>query len=323
MRAEIEWLNDALSVKELSTAATYYRVKDRQMTATNGRIVACCPVDLDGEILVPGEELWNILKRLPDEPSAKIQADRLVLRSGKFSGSLQILPPQDWHFPFEIEDVTWEKFPLELLPIFRDLRPFVSDNAVHRWAMGVAVDDGWCYASNNIVLAGAKFAGGKGLQSLVPSWVVDFILSRSEGLTHWATAKKSMAFKWRNGSWMRSSLIDAQFPERAGEMIRESPKGTQTIRPDYRHAVVRISELVDKNGTVSVYADRVEGKTSRSTVTEDATSSVPKDSPFSLWSAENLGLVMSIATHWSPATWPKPTPFNGERVKGFILGRTG
>ena len=319
MKPEINWLSDALAEKDIVVAMTHYRVKDRTMTATNGRIVAGYPCDIDGEFLVPGEELAAILKRLPDEPKIKLENDCLVLRSGRFSGSLQMLPQEDWRFP-ELEDVTWKPFPQDLIPILKDLRPFISENAVHRWSLGVAIDNGWCYASNNIVLAGAPFTFVSP-QVLIPLWVIEFVLSRAQGLAQWAITGNHMAFKWANGAWMRSTLIDDKFPARAGDMIRETPRCSQPITPDYRKAVTRVAELSDE--TVYVYADRTEGRTARSLCSEALVSEIPTRSPFSLWSSKHVSSIMGVATSWSPSQWPSPVPFHGDRIRGYIAGRTG
>ena len=320
MKTELEWLDDAIATKDISSPQTYYLVKGKTIFATNGRMMAGYPCKIDGEFLAPGEELIAILKRLPDEPTLKVDGDRLILRSGRFSGSLRLLPPEEWRFPVLEDEVEWKKFPTELIPILRELRPFVSDNNIHRWSLGIAINKGWCYATNNVVLAGAPSAAVKSVEALVPAWVVDFVLGRTEGLTHWAYTANYMAFKWKNGAWMRSSLIDDKFPERAAEMIRSAAKGSQKVSADYKAAVERITALSDDK--VSIFADRIVGKTERSDVEEAITSATPDHANASIWGAKYIGPVIAIATSWEPKLWPAPVPFVGERIRGYIAGRT-
>ncbi len=320
MKMELEWLNDALATKDIVPAETHYLVKNKTIFATNGRMTAGYPSKIEGEFLAPGEELTAILKRLPDEPTLKVEGDKLTLRAGRFSGSLRLLPPEEWRFPVLEDDVQWKKFPQELVPILRELRPFVSENAIHRWSLGIAIDNGWCYSTNNVVLAGAPSAAVKNVVALVPAWVVDFILGRTEGLQSWAYTSNYMAFKWKNGAWMRSTLIDDKFPERASEMIRSAPRGSQKINDNYRAAVERITALSDDR--VSIFADRIEGRTERSQVEEAITSATPDHANASIWGAKFLGPVIEIATSWEPKLWPAPVPFAGERIRGYIAGRT-
>lgn len=286
------------------------------MFATDGRIVAGHPIDLDGEFLVPGKELEAILKRLKDEPKVKLEDGRVVLRAGRFSGSLEVLPPSEWAFD-NLDQPTWQKFPEKLVAIFRDLRPFVSENAVHRWSIGIAIDDGWCYASNNVVLAGCKFPEARGLEYLVPIWAVDFILGHSAGLSHWALETNCMMFRWENGAWMRSTLIEGKFPEKAGELIRSVEPGSQRITPDYREAITRIGELSET--AITIYADRVEGRTAKAVIREELQSETPPGGS-SVWSNTAMVDLVKVASNWSPSKWPQPVSFQGERVQGVIAG---
>lgn len=319
MRTEIKWLTDALSTKDIVTAMTHYRVKDKIMMATNGRLVASHPTNIEGEFLVPGKELEAIYNRLADEPTVKMDNGKVQLRSGRFSGSLETLPSDEWNEPV-VPEIKWKPFPRDLLPIFHDLRGFVSENAIHRWSLGVALENGWCYASNNIVLAGAPCPSVTGIELIIPVWVVDFLLGRQPGLSHWAWNDHFLAFKWGSGASVRSSLIDDKFPGKAGDMIRNTPEVmSQRVTVPYKTAVSRIAELSED--IVAIYADKVEGRSERSVVTEGLTSVVPAGGERSLWSAEHLLSIMAVATAWSPSLWPQPVPFRGERIRGYIAGR--
>lgn len=322
MRKEIEWLDDALAVKDINLAMTHYRVKDKFLSAGNGRITAGYPCDIDGEFLVPGHDLKNIYKRLNGEPKIQITDGHVSLRAGRFHGTMEILSSDHWRHGSELDgDVDWKPIPKQLFPILKDLRPFLSDNAVHLWSMAVAIDDGWCYASNNIALVGAHCPQVAGIHALLPIWAIDFILERSENLRSWTLTDYYIAFRWSNGAWMRSNLIDSTFPEKAGTMIRQTPNElTQPISQDYRQAACRIAELSED--TVAIYADRVEGRTKLSTVKEELVSEVPENATHSLWGARFLGPVLEVAKEWSPSLWPQPVPFRGERVQGYIAGRT-
>lgn len=319
MKLELKWLDDALASKDIVLAMTHYRVKDRMMTATNGRIVAGHPCNVSGEFLVPGVELKQIFNRLEDEPKITIKDERVHLSVGRFRGSLQIMPSEEWRFPDLEGEIKWKAFPDGLIAIMRDLRPFVSENAVHSWSLGIAIDDGWCYASNNIILAGAQLPKSKGVKALLPGWAMDFLLQRGEGLCQWAFSDHYMAFRWENGAWMRSTLIDNKFPEKAGQMIREATEPTQKVNDQYRKAVIRVAELSDE--FIAIYADHIEGRTELSIITETLKNEVPTDSEFSLWGAKHLASVINVATAWQPAAWPKPSPFRGERIQGYIAGR--
>jgi len=316
MKIETDWLGDALSNKDVQKSMTHYRVKDHFIQATNGRIIAGHPCDIDGEFLVPGVELERILKRLPDDPKIDINNGKVTLRSGRFHGSLQTLDLGEWLFE-EVNNAPWQPIP-NLLPIFKDLRPFISENAVHRWAMGIAITDGWALASNNIALAGAK-SDTAAVAAIIPSWVIDFIMQRRDGIQQWAVTDHYMAFRWASGAWMRSTLIDDKFPERAAEMIKQVTTPTQPVSEEYRDAVLRVASLSEEG--ISIYKDRVTGRTAKTELIEELSSEVPKDNEYSRWGEQFIEPVMAVATAWQPSNWPQPASFVGERVRGVISGR--
>jgi hypothetical protein len=327
MRESIRWLNDALAVKGIAREMQYYRVEDDEIRATDGRITAGCPWPYGGSFLIPGRELERVLSRLTGDVSLKANEDgNVVLKSGKFRGTIRTLPLERWQYP-GVDTEAWETIPPDLLGLVSDLRPFVSENATQHWAMGVALDNGWAYATNNICLAGGKCKGLGKINVILPVWAIDFISARQEGLIEWAWTENFVAFKWANGSWMRSNLIDGSFPEKASELIRAAvkEKTPQEITPEFKAAFTRISELAED--TVAVYADRIEAGFGEASVEEEVECEAPpshvKDSEGrSLWGARFVLPVMAVASHWAPATWPKPTPFKGPKIAGYVVGRS-
>ncbi len=319
MKTIIAWLNEALAAKDLAVGMTYYRVSDHQIRATDGRITASHPWPYDGEFLVPGDEFEKVLARCI-EPTITMDGLEMKMKSGRFGGTIQTLPLDKWDYP-GVEDADWKPIPPPLLPIIKALRPFVSDNAVQGWALSVALQDGWAYATNNIALGGAKCKELKDIQALLPVWAADFILEREEGLTHWAWQEHYVAFKWKSGAWMRSQLNVGKFPDRAAEMVQAAfkEKPTQHITEEFRDAFRQIAELAAD--TIHIYADRIESKFGKAVVVDGIESEVPEGADHSIWGAKFLVPAIEVADSWSPSLWPKPAPFRGPLVSGYVVGR--
>lgn len=322
MREIISWLNDALASKELVAGMNYYRAANGEIKATDGRITAAHPWPYKGEFLVPGEEFEKILSRCPNEPSLTvISPTELKLHSGRFHGTIKTLVPlQHWDYP-GIDDAEWKPIPAQLIEVLKALRPFVSDNAVQNWALSVALQDGWAYATNNVAIGGAKCKGLNGVHALLPVWAIDFIINRTEALNHWCWTDNYVAFKWSNGAWMRSQLLVGTFPEKAMELVREAQKEkpTQVITDEFRNAFRQVAELAAD--TISIYPDRIESKFGKAVIVDGAESEVPEGVPCSIWGAKFLLPAIEVADSWSPAMWPKPAPFKGPLVSGYVVGR--
>ena len=320
MHKTIRWLNEALSAKDLVTGMTYYRVKDKEIKATDGRLTASHPWPFGGEFLAPGAEFEKILRRMDGEPKIEIAENAIKLRCGRNSGTIQTLPLSEWDYP-GVEAAKWLPMPADLPQVLKALRPFISDNASQAWALCVALESGWAYATNNIALAGARCQDLGAIKALLPVWAIDFVLGRAEGLTHWSWSPNYVAFKWGNGAWMRSQLTIGQFPEKAAALVREAinEKPTQIVTDEFRTAFRQCAELTED--TVALYADHIESKFGKAEFAAGATCEVPEGSEFSLWGAKFLLPALDAATSWSPSVWPKPAPFKGPVVSGYVVGR--
>jgi hypothetical protein len=231
--------------------------------------------------------------------------------------------------------MAWHPIPEGFLGVLRSLRAFVPDNPAQAWVGCVALDHGNCYATNNIAVAGRACEVGD-VRALLPAYAIDFLLRREDGLEAWAWSDNYVAFKWDTGAWVRSQLVIGKFPERAAELVREAYdiEPTQEITEEFREAFADVAGLAED--TIHVYANRIESRFKKSVVTAAVECEVPSASEtfdvhlqkkkrleggVSIWGAQYLIPVISQATHWSPHMWPKPAPFRGDNVAGFIVGR--
>lgn len=318
MKDAIKWIGDALSPKDIVTGQSFYKVTNQEIKATDGRLIAGHPWPDHTDFVVPGVEFEAVFKRMKEEPTIKATDKGITIRSGMFHGSINTLPLDKWNYP-EVDDAVWQLIPPDLLSVLKALRPFISDNAMQKWATCVALENDWAYATNNVALAGSP-CKGLGLMALLPVWAVDFVLSRPAGLDLWAWTPQYVAFKWDNGAWMRASLVIGQFPERAAGMIREAAatKPTQKITPEYRQAFADVAEMAED--TIIIYPDKMVSKFRQAEIVAHVKSRVPEEGQ-SIWGASFLLPAIMAADVWSPDVWPKPAPFKGPVVCGYVVGR--
>jgi hypothetical protein len=327
MKHIIKWVSEARPDKDIGPAMTHYLVSGGQIRATNGQLTASYPWPDDSEFLVSGAEFEKVLARMEgDEPTVTALSDAVKVQSGRFHATIGTLPTKDWAYP-GVEGAEWRDIPDNFLAVLKSLRAFIADNPAQAWAGCVALDNGNCYATNNIALAGCACDVGD-VQALLPAYAIDFLMRRQEGLESWAWSENYVAFKWSSGAWVRSQLVIGKFPERAAAMVREAydVEPTQEITDEFREAFADVAGLAED--TIRIYSDRMESKFKRSVVVAPCDCEVPtvaesKDAvdPVSIWGAGFLAPVISQATHWQPSYWPKPAPFRGDNVAGFIVGR--
>jgi hypothetical protein len=321
MKTAIKWIGDALSNKDIVADRSFYKVANQEITATNGRLTAGHPFPCDIDFLVPGEEFNAVFKRMTDDVRIKSSDKGITISSGRFRGMIATLPAD--RFPYDgVEHKEWKSIPKTLIPALEALRPFVSDNNTQAWATTIAIESGWAFATNNIALAGVPLNAPTAFHSLMlPVWAVDFVLARKQGLTDWAWRENYVAFLWKNGAWMRSVLVEGKFPERASELIREAAKikTSCNVTDKFRAAFKDVGEIAED--TVLIYSDRIVSKFKQAEIVSNVECLTPPERECSIWGAKYLLPVIAAAESWSPDVWPKPVPFRGNIVVGYVVGR--
>lgn len=338
VRATIRWVAEARPDKDIGPAMTHYLVKGGEIRATNGKLTASYPwSDPGAAFLVSGAEFERVIARMGDEEVAVTQSldgTHVVVESRSFSATIDTLPVDAWAYP-GVEDAVWSEIPENFLDVLKSLRAFVPDNPAQAWGGCVAIESGNMYATNNIAVAGMSCDVGD-VQALLPSYAIDFVLRRTQDLESWAHTDSYVAFRWRGGEWVRSQLVIGRFPERAAELVRSAyaSEPTQEITDEFREAFGHVAGLAED--TIRIYADRMESKFKKSVVVaacscevppateqwdNNEQRNVPTGGGVSVWGAAFLAPVIAQATRWSPSMWPKPVPFRGESVAGFVVGR--
>lgn len=320
MKQALKWIADAISQRDIVAGKSFYKVSRGEIKATDGRLIAAHPWPSNVDFVVPGEEFEAVFKRMKDDPVIKATDKGINIRSGLFHGTIATLPLDKWAYP-GVEQAKWQEIPANLLELLKELRPFISDNAMQKWATCIALENDWVYATNNVAIAGAPCKGLGAVMALLPVWAVDFILARTDDLRYWAWTDNYVAFLWENGAWMRSTLVIGQFPEKAAAMIRgaSKEKTTQAVTDDFRQAFVDVADMAED--TIMIYADRMVAKFKQAEVSAGVKSRVPPDNECSIWGASYLLPAIEAAESWSPDVWPKPAPFKGKMISGYVVGR--
>lgn len=294
----------------------YYLVKDRYIHASDGRMTAAAPFpsDMWGEFLVPGEEFELLLERLPGEPEIIVEPSRIKMRSGRMRGTIETLPVAEAHYAGP--ELEWANPPEGLLQAFRRIRPFISDNAVHYWALCAALGDGVMLATNNVSLVEVSCPGLKGRDSLLPLWAVDYVLARTEPLTGWQIADSYAAFRWEDGSWMRTQLVSATFPEEANALLARMAPPTWEVPDEWREAYFAVAGALEE--IIEIDATAMRGKKGKAAIEHEVASPCVR----SRWNPKFLDAVVRCAARFQLDAYPAAASFEGNGIRGLIVGRS-
>lgn len=320
----LKWVKDARSSKGISGVATAYLVKQGMIYASDGRLSVGHPYPGKETFLVPGDEFEALIGRLPSDPTIKVMPDQIEVKAGRLRGGIRTLNVDDWGYPTPAAK-SWKKLPKGMWDDLHHLRPFISDNATQPWAMCIGVRDGRLYATNNVTIASIEFPAAKGIDTLLPVWAIDFLMQRSEGLSDWILEQNYMAFRWEDGAWMRTQLVEGSMPASIKGLIDGIGKRPGfELKSDWVEAFDRVAALSPEE--VLLYPDKIAGGRDALEVEEAAKTPTAKGTPYSKWSTAFLQKVVAASQYWQPDAYPKPAAFQGEAVnsplRGLIIGRT-
>lgn len=316
----LRWLKDALSTKELVVGMSHYVVKDSWIKATDGRLVAAHPCEDLGNFLVPGNEFEKLVNRMGEDITITTpEAGLIELKVKRTRARIKTLDTDVWQHP-EIANSEWTPVPKGLIEAFAKLRPFISENANHAWAMGVIIHDEWCYATNNVAVAGVQTPQVGNISVIVPLWAIDFVIARPEGIAEWHWAPDHLAFRWSNGAWLRSVLIDAPIPMQVVDLVQRAMYETPEvlITPEFREAYNGIASIAE--GSVEISATSIRSTYKLAQVMEEFETPELGDKN-TIWGAKYLAPVIACAEWWSPHMGPQPVPFIGDGIMGYVVGR--
>lgn len=338
--ARVKWITDAIASQDLGLVGlSSYLIRNGNIHAHDGRMTVGTPFPFEGpEVLVPAEQFEKVLVNKPEgDFSWEFEADRLVLKRGRFKGRIKTLPLENWVMPTDLPGGL-TPIPDGLVACLELLLPFISENATKPWATCVGIVGDYMYASNNIAVARVPFPSDAGWIDqdfdptapvaeqpegyLLPKWVVEFICKRADGLVAWQCDTMRVTFLWEDGSWMRSSLIMDRYPP-VQAILEKYFQGEidVEITDDWRKTIRRLAKIAD-DPVLRLRVDECAGTTGEVlSIEDDGGAPVPEGRTETIWDLRYLEPVISIATHWNPRTYPNPAPWKGEFIEGIIAGR--
>lgn len=318
MKDSLTKVRKALSRNDIAPTLTQYVIKDGTITAGDGRYVACAHIDCNQNFTVPGREFERLVDRLPSIEEVIIDDRSVTLKSKRMRGTIDTLP-QDTQ-TYATPGQTWNEVPPRLLDALATVRPFISDNALHQFALCACIGRDSIVATNNVSLIQIDCPLVDGAGHLLPLWAIDYLLSRKDAdLDGFQLYPGYAAFRFDDGSWMRTQLINEEFPSIAAQLFERYEPPTWEITDEWKDAFKLVGELTEN--AIEVHADKLVGKQGVGVVEHEIPETPVPHTGFSVYNPKFLEAVVKVATHWQPDAWPNPTPFRAQGVRGFIIGR--
>lgn len=321
MRDALSLVRGAVSSKDLLPVLTHFHIYGGRVQGGNGRIAidAPCPELAGFDCTVPAERFLAAIDACEGEPKLKLtEGGKLTVSKGKFRAILPLadhntfpLTPMEPKAGSFLDDI---KMPA-ILPILRKLYPFIGEDASRQWSCGVLFDEGYAWATNNVVLARMP-SGILGNRMLLPVFAIDELLRIGQEPQSIQADNNAIWFYFKEGWWMRAQKLTGEWPNVAA-FIPGTPPDTATSAELLRAAVRKVMPFCpDPKLPVVVLNEKgvstLDGEMSATV----GTAALPE----ARFRAEPLLAVLDAAEAIDLTTAPKACYWRGEGIEGVVIG---
>lgn len=297
----LRMVRGAVADKAIVQALTHFFIYNGRLQGTNSRMAIDAPIAIEGSFAVPADRFIKAIDLCTDAMTLAVANDHLVIRDGRLSIKLPTI--QSDSFPrAEPDPPDWEP-ETPLLPIVAALLPFTAADASQVWPMGVWIEEsGHAYATNNICLVRmpCDFLSGTGHSINLPGSAIEELVRIGREPTSFGVANGSVTFHYDDGAWLKTQLIDKEWPIATleelyrGTFAKAKIKAMRPVPDGLREAIDKIIPFCENTKfPVIMFGDGM-------VATEDGASRAEFsgfDLPAMSYNANMIALALSAATH--------------------------
>lgn len=307
----LKFVQGAVAKKDFVPVLTHFCIENGTVRSYNGELALSSPIDLALECKPNAVQMAKAIAQCEDVITIAImESGNLKLTSGPFKAFIKSTTDETPHVLPEGEpfDLNGEAF-IKGLKIVKD---FIGDDASKPWANGVRLANHSMYATNNPVLIQLWLGDVFPVDVIIPKSAVKELTRIKAYPISGQVTDKSITFHYEDGRWLRSTLIDADWPD-VDRMLGDGSEAVP-VETDVFKAVEALLKLTDKNGRIYIMDGRV------STGFGEEGASYEIDDPFlnGVFNCDNLMLMAKVATHVNWNT--NPVQFYGNNIRGLMLG---
>lgn len=310
----LKFVQGAVAKKEIVAGLTHFKIKDGTVRSYNGVFSLCSPIPLDFDCTPKAEPMVKAILACNDAVQLLMTpAGRLSIKSGGFSAFIQCIEEETPHVEpeGEIVEINGEDF----MQAFATLLPFVGTDAHRPFCTGLLLKGQCAYATNNVVAiehwVGKEFP----IEANIPGAAIRELLRIKKMPTHIQHNDKSLTFHYEDGRWLRTGLLTNDWP--SIPKLFDAEHKTKDIDPSMFDAIENIKPFCDKTGRV--YLENGTVRTHYET-TEGASHVMHDMSTFGVYNSDMLLLLKGVAKKIDMSTYPAPSIFYGDKLRGVIIG---
>lgn len=306
----------------LRPVLTHFLITNHTVSASNGRLALCSPVDIDLEVCPLATEFTKALEACEETILLHVNnAGKVVVRSGNFKTLVNSLAVPE--HPLTAFQPSGRRIELNdtFLPALTHLEKFVSPDDSRSWAQGILFDGESAYATNNVVLIqfwlGFKFP----VRVNIPLAAVRELIRIGENPVALQVNDRNITFFFSNGRYLITVLFSEPWQDVAKLFAQDYGQGQAPFPPGFWEALEKLAPFFDDMGRVYFHDGYAMATTA--TLNDSGASVVCPGVPNAgIFNGRALLNLRPVARTIGFAAYPGPVFFYGDASRGIVLGRT-
>lgn len=316
MLKELKFVQGAVAKKDLLPAMTHFRIEKGTVRSYNGTMAISSPIALDIDCCPKADAMVKAIANCEEATTISLTpTGKLSIRSGRFRAFVETIAGATPHVDPAGEPVQFDG--ARLLEAFRTLDQFIGIDASRPWTNGILLADGSAYATNNVCMVQYWMGDPFPRTINIPRAAVREVLRVGEAPTYAQLEAGSITFHYTDGRWIRSQLLETNWPMEMVHKLLDQPNNPVPLHPDFFTGLGVLRSLAD--GGNRVYLRDGALRTSPDNPEEGAVYEL--DLPGEgLYNMNMLALLEGVVTSMDMTLYPGPCLFFGDRLRGAIIG---
>jgi len=258
MLKELKFVQGAVSKdkKELIAGMSHFAIENKTIRAYNGTLALSSPLPFDIDCKPKASQLVAAIGNCSPDHVVSISmtpGGKLSIKSGPFRALVECITEETPHVEPEGDDVLFSGSALR--EAFKALIPFVGTDASKPWTNGIFLSGQSAFATNNVIIVEYWLGTPMPFNINIPLDTVREFLRVGEEPTHAQIASNSITFHFPDGKWIRSGLLNTDWPIAQIQAILGAPAKPGPMDPAVFEGLDAIKPFLDMTSAIggSVY----------------------------------------------------------------------
>ena len=314
MLEQLKFVQGSVAKKDYLPALTHFCIENGTVRGYNGTLALCSPIPFDIACKPEAIPMVQAIRNCTETVSLSMTpAGRLSIKSGKFKAFIKCVDGDTPHV--EPEGERMEIDGAALLSAFKVLMLFMGDDASRPWSNGILLNGQSAFATNNVILV--EYWVGKNFPTVVniPRDAIKEIVRIDEPPVYAQGTENSLTLHYASGRWIRTQLRSTEWPDFS--RVLERPSKQQPVNPQVFEGLEVIKPFCDKLGRVLFHESAL---CTSLTEGDGARFDVEGLTVDGSYNVDMLASLNGVATTIDFTTYPGPCLFQGDRLRGAIIG---